>query len=53
MLFRSNNDDSIKVLEGLGLKFEKMIQFPQHSAASRLFAFTTGAAELRGDLSPL
>jgi RimJ/RimL family protein N-acetyltransferase len=39
-----NNDDSIKVLESLGLKFEKMIQFPQHPDESRLFAFTTGVA---------
>jgi len=39
-----DNDDSIKVLERLGLKFERMIQFPQHRDESRLFAFTNGAA---------
>ena len=41
-----NNDDSIKVLERLGLKFERMIQFPQRRDESRLFAFTTGVASV-------
>jgi RimJ/RimL family protein N-acetyltransferase len=34
-----HNRDSMKVLEHLGLKFERMIQFPGNPEESRLFAY--------------
>ncbi|HWW80239.1 MAG TPA: GNAT family N-acetyltransferase [Steroidobacteraceae bacterium] len=34
-----HNHDSMKLLERLGLKFERMIQFPGHPEESRLFAY--------------
>jgi hypothetical protein len=34
-----DNHDSMKILERLGLKFERMIQFPGHPEESRLFAY--------------
>jgi RimJ/RimL family protein N-acetyltransferase len=34
-----HNDASMKVLERLGLKFERMIQFPGRDEESRLFAY--------------
>ena len=36
-----HNHDSIKVLERLGLRFERMIQFPGRTEESSLFAFGT------------
>jgi [ribosomal protein S5]-alanine N-acetyltransferase len=38
------NEPSIRILEKLGLHFERMVEFPQHGGRSRLFARELPAA---------